>query len=91
LTHAVKFTDNGAEDFDYWQRTDPRIHDRLKALLLDAREHPFTGIGKPEPLKHDLSGYWSRRITREHRLVYAVESGLLIVHQCRFHYAQRKK
>lgn len=91
MTHAVKFTENGAEDFDYWQQTDLRILERLKALLRDAREHPFTGIGKPEPLKHDLSGYWSRRITREHRLVYTVETDLLIVHQCRFHYSQQKK
>jgi toxin YoeB len=61
---------------------------RIKALLRDAREHPFTGIGKPEPLKHDLSGCWSRRITKEHRLVYSLEGDVLIVHQCRFHYAR---
>ncbi|MDD5297028.1 MAG: Txe/YoeB family addiction module toxin [Rhodocyclaceae bacterium] len=91
MTLAVKFTEHSAEDFDFWQRTDARILERIKALLRDAREHPFTGIGKPEPLKHDLSGYWSRRINREHRLVYTVETDLLIVHQCRFHYAQQKK
>lgn len=91
MTYAVKFTEYGADDFDYWQRTDPHILERIKMLLRDAREHPFSGIGKPEPLKHDLSGYWSRRITREHRLVYTVENGLLTVHQCRFHYSQGKK
>lgn len=91
MTLEVKFTGHGAADFDYWQETDSRVLERIKALLRDAREHPFAGIGKPEPLKHDLSGFWSRRITAEHRLVYTVEQELLIVHQCRFHYAKRKK
>lgn len=88
MSRAVRFTAHGAEDFDYRERTDPRIWERIKALLRDAREHPITGIGKPEPLKHDLSGCWSRRITKEHRLVYALEEGMLIVHQCRFHYTK---
>ncbi len=88
MSRVVRFTEHGAEDFDYWERTDSRIHERIRALLRDAREHPFAGIGKPEPLKHDLRGCWSRRITKEHRLVYSVEGDVLIVHQCRFHYTQ---
>ena len=91
MTFKVKFTEHGAADFDYWQKADSRILDRVKLLLRDAKEHPFTGIGKPEPLRHNLSGFWSRRITTEHRLVYTVEQDILIVHQCRFHYAKRKK
>jgi toxin YoeB len=91
LTLKVKFTEIGAEDYDYWDQTDKRIQEKIKSLLRDAREHPFTGLGKPEPLKHDLAGCWSRRITQEHRLVYSVESDTLIIHQCRFHYASRRK
>jgi toxin YoeB len=73
-------------DYQYWCRTDARVRDKINALLEDIRRHPFTGLGKPEPLKRNLSGWWSRRITREHRLVYRVKAGELQVAQCRFHY-----
>jgi toxin YoeB len=86
----VCFTDDGWEEYIYWSRNDPNIHERLNELIEAARREPFKGIGKPEPLKGDLSGFWSRRITQEHRLVYAVEgkgrTQQLTVIQCRYHY-----
>jgi toxin YoeB len=85
------FTENGWEDFEYWIETDRDIVDKIKELLKEIRKTPFHGIGKPEPLKYDLKGYWSRRITGEHRLVYKVEGKKGVdqtcyVIQCRFHY-----
>jgi toxin YoeB len=84
-------TENGWEDFEYWIETDRDIVDKIKELLKEIRKTPFHGIGKPEPLKYDLKGYWSRRITGEHRLVYKVEGKKGVdqtcyVIQCRFHY-----
>lgn len=76
----------GWDDYLYWQKSDPKILARVNDLLKDALRNPFRGIGKPEPLKSNLRGWWSRRITREHRLVYKVEDDMLIVMQCRFHY-----
>ena len=82
----VYFTAQAQEDLAYWIRSDSRIRERIERLLADIRVHPFTGIGKPEPLRHQLSGYWSRRITGEHRLVYKVAGTTVYVAQCRFHY-----
>ena len=62
------------------------MRDKINALIDDIQSHAFTGLGKPEPLKRDLRGFWSRRITREHRLVYRVEHGVLQIVQCRYHY-----
>jgi toxin YoeB len=62
------------------------MRDKINSLIDDIQRHPFTGLGKPEPLKRNLRGYWSRRITREHRLVYRVQAGVLQIAQCRFHY-----
>ena len=76
----------GWEDYLFWQQADRKILQRINELVRDAMRNPFTGIGKPEPLKGNLRGWWSRRITDEHRLVYRVENGVLIVMQCRFHY-----
>ena len=86
-----EFTENAWEDFEYWLETDTEIVDKIKDLLKDIKSTPFKGLGKPEPLKYDLKGYWSRRITAEHRLVYKVDGrkGLdqkCIILQCRFHY-----
>lgn len=68
-------------DRDYWKKTgNVAIMKRISALLADILEHPFTGIGKPEPLKHDLQGKWSRRITKEHRLIYSVSDGKVYVY-----------
>ena len=73
-------------DYLYWERTDRRVRDKINSLIEDAQLHPFTGLGKPEPLKHDLAGVWSRRISREHRLVYRVHGKDLEIVQCRYHY-----
>ena len=74
------------QDYLYWSRSEVRLRDKVNGLIDDIQRHPFTGLGKPEPLKRNLKGFWSRRITREHRLVYRVEAGVLQISQCRFHY-----
>jgi len=82
----VVFLDQGWEDYLYWQNHDRKVLKKINKLLKDIDRDPFRGIGSPEPLKHDLSGYWSRRITLEHRLVYRMNSGEIRVIQCRYHY-----
>jgi toxin YoeB len=74
------------EDYQFWQKTDKKILKRINALLKSCERTPFSGIGKPEPLKNELSGYWSRRIDNSHRLIYKVKEDILIIIQCRFHY-----
>ena len=80
------FSEHAWEDYLYWQRTDRKILQRINTLIRDIQRAPFQGIGKPEPLKHGLSGYWSRRITDEHRIVYKVEADSLFIAQLRYHY-----
>jgi toxin YoeB len=80
------FADEAWEDYLYWQQQDKRVLKRINELIAAARREPFTGIGKPEPLKHALAGYWSRRITDEHRMVYKPEKDALLVAQLRYHY-----
>lgn len=82
----VEFTPTALRQLHYWQTTDPRVYDRIDLLLKDIQDRPFTGIGKPEPLKHELKGFWSRRITKEHRLVYKVTATSIVVIACRYHY-----
>ncbi|WP_028577578.1 Txe/YoeB family addiction module toxin [Desulfomicrobium escambiense] len=80
------FSETAWEDYLYWQKTDTKTLARINQLIREASRQPFTGIGKPEPLKHALKGYWSRRINDEHRFVYkATDEGLLIA-QLRYHY-----
>jgi toxin YoeB len=74
------------EDYLYWQKKDKRVLKRINALIRDISRESFTGIGKPEPLKHNWRGFWSRRINDEHRLVYTVQDGDVIIAQCRYHY-----
>ena len=86
-----EFTLHAWQDFEYWIENDKEIVAKIKELLKDIRKSPFQGIGKPEPLKYDLKGYWSRRITGEHRLVYKVDgkkgqTQKCTIIQCRFHY-----
>ena len=87
----ISFTPNGWEDIEYWISNDPDTLTKIKDLIKAIRQDPFRGLGKPEPLKYDLKGYWSRRITGEHRIVYkvtgtkGVDQKCLII-QCRFHY-----
>ncbi|MDP1708759.1 MAG: Txe/YoeB family addiction module toxin [Gammaproteobacteria bacterium] len=82
----VWWSRHAREDIAYWRRRDPSLATRIEALIADIKCNPFTGLGKPEPLKHALAGFWSRRITKEHRLVYRVEAGVIYIAQCRFHY-----
>jgi toxin YoeB len=77
---------NGWKDYLYWQENDRKILQRVNELIKDAQRNPFTGLGKPQALRNNLSGWWSRRITQEHRLIYKVENECLLIMQCRFHY-----
>ena len=74
------------EDYLYWQQTDKKKLKRINALIKEIKRTPFEGIGDPEPLKHNWAGYWSRRIDREHRLVYKVIDESIFIAQCRYHY-----
>jgi toxin YoeB len=78
--------ESGWEDYLYWQVNDKKILFRINDLIKDAQRNPFSGLGKPEPLKGNLSGCWSRRINEEHRLVYMVKEDCIYILQCRFHY-----
>ena len=80
------FSEQAWEEYVYWQKTDKKLLNRINELIKAITREPFTGIGKPEPLKHSLSGYWSRRINDEHRLVYKVEDDNLLIAQCKLHY-----
>ena len=80
------FAEKGWEDYLYWQRTDKKTLKRINSLIKDITRNPFGGIGDPEPLKYNWSGFWSRRITKEHRLIYSVEKDSILIAQCRFHY-----
>ena len=80
------FAEKAWEDYLYWQKTDKKILKRINALIKDITRDPFEGIGKPEPLKHALSGYWSRRINEEHRIVYKIQDDSLLIAQLRYHY-----
>jgi len=82
----VVFANQGWEDFTYWVEHDRKVAKRIILLINEIERDPFQGLGKPEPLKHDLAGFWSRRITDEHRLVYAVEKSQILVAQARYHY-----
>jgi toxin YoeB len=76
----------GWEDYLYWQRNDPEMLSRINLLIKDIMRHPYAGIGKPEPLKHALQGFWSRRITSEHRIVYKKVGNEIFIAQLRYHY-----
>lgn len=80
------FHANAWEDYQYWLATDKAMLRRLNTLIRDIQRAPFEGIGKPEALKADLSGYWSRRIDAEHRIVYRIDADAVIIVQCRGHY-----
>lgn len=80
------FADLAWEDYLYWQIQDRKILKRINDLIKDTERSPYDGIGKPEPLKHSLAGYWSRRINDEHRMVYKVKDETLLLAQLRFHY-----
>jgi len=82
----ITFAPKAFEQFNDWAAQDKKIHRKILTLINEILREPFTGLGKSEPLKHELSGYWSRRITDEHRLVYEVTDTEIIILSCRFHY-----
>ena len=82
----IVFSINSWEDYISWQKEDRKILKKINELIKDIQRTPYQGIGKPEPLKYDLTGLWSRRIDREHRLVYRIRDEELLIYSCRFHY-----
>ena len=82
----IVFSEHAWEDYLYWQKTNRKMVERINALIKDILRSPFEGSGKPEVLKHALSGYWSRRINDEHRMVYKVQGDTLLIAQLRHHY-----
>ena len=82
----LTFSDEAWEDYLYWQKQERKMVERINKLIKEVQRDPFAGVGKPEPLKHALSGFWSRRITDEHRMVYRVTEDALEIAQLRFHY-----
>lgn len=82
----LQFSSRCWDEYLYWQQTDNKILKRIHELLKDIARSPYQGIGKPEPLKHALSGYWSRRINDEHRLVYRLQGEVILIAQMRYHY-----
>ena len=82
----LAWTDEAWKDYVYWQTQDKKTLKRINKLITDCKRSPFVGIGKPEPLKEKLSGFWSRRIDDSHRLVYVVDENYLTIISCRYHY-----
>lgn len=80
------FADEAWDDYLYWQQNDKKIAKKINALIKEIQRDPFKGLGEPEPLKYNWSGFWSRRITIEHRLVYKVTESSILIAQCRYHY-----
>ena len=86
MIERVAWTNEAWPDYLYWQKQDKKTLKRINRLVVEVQKDPFQGIGKPEPLKENLSGYWSRRIDDTNRLVYAVETKEIVIVSCRYHY-----
>jgi toxin YoeB len=82
----IIFSKRAWEEYQFWVQTDRQMLKRINQLIQEISRDPFSGVGKPEPLRHQLAGFWSRRITAEHRMVYAVENDDLLIAQLRYHY-----
>lgn len=82
----IVFSKNSWEDYTSWLKEDKNMLKKINELIKDIQRNPFEGKGKPEPLKYDLSGLWSRRIDREHRLVYQIKEKEILIYSCRYHY-----
>ena len=89
MGREVQWDGDAWDDYCEWQRTDKDILKRINALIKDARRNPFSGIGKPEALKHELSGMWSRRISDEDRLIYKIVDDALVILACKGHYSDK--
>ena len=91
MSYKIAFTPQASEDFNFWKATNPRTAEKIKAMLRELQEHPFIGTGKPEPLKYQFSGAWSRRINHKDRLVYQVNGDVVTVFvlAMRFHYKDK--
>ncbi len=86
MSNNILFTETAWEDYCYWQNQDKKTLKKINQLLNDIKRHNFTGIGKPEPLKNELSGFWSRRIDGKNRIVYKIENNIIQIIQCKGHY-----
>jgi len=82
----LSWAETAWEDYLYWQTNDKKVLNHINLLISDIKRHPFIGLGDPEPLRHNWTGYWSRRIDREHRIIYKTTDDALIIAQCRYHY-----
>lgn len=82
----ILFQETGWDDYLYWQQTDKSMLRKINSLIKEIERIPFEGSGKPEPLKHNLTGWWSRRINLEHRLIYKIDGEAIVILQCRYHY-----
>jgi len=85
----LQLTSVALEDLKYWKETDEKIYHKIKRIIEQIRIYPRIGIGKPEPLKYEWSGYWSRRINKEHRIVYCFDDSVVIIAQARYHYGKK--
>ena len=85
---TIRWADGAREDYRWWYKHDQRLHLRINRLIEAIGKDPFRGIGKPEPLRHEWSGYWSRRTNEEHRLIYKAEKGVIFIAACRYHYSK---
>ena len=87
MKYKIRFTNHAQEDIEFYKKSNNRIVlNKINSLLKALRNNPISGLGKPEPLKHDLSGKWSRRINKEHRLIYEIQEDIIIIHSLRGHY-----
>lgn len=86
MSRKILFEFSAFEEFNQWSSSNKKIYQKIVTLIKDINRSPFSGLGKPEPLKHDLSSYWSRRINDEHRLVYQINDEQIIIISCRYHY-----
>lgn len=82
----IIYTSKALEDLNFWKKNNIQIVNKIERLVADIQKNPFIGLGKPEPLKFAKTGYWSRRINHEHRLIYKIHSNILYIAQCRYHY-----
>ena len=82
----IIFSKNSWEDYTSWQSEDKKMLKKINDLIKDIQRNPYEGLGKPEPLKYDLAGLWSRRIDREHRIVYQIAGKVLLIYSCRYYY-----